>query len=491
MRKFLCAIAVILAACVLTACSTQDPAPIQQYTLDELLSIAHERRISIPRVDRNRLTELAADRAPNTLDLTPLLNPSSQRHTISADAAAEDAVLFLETLRQLYGLYTYFGGDEVFMPMLDNVLAHLAAVDEITVSQLRSMLFREVSLVVIDNHFWFDTTLPINVSANFFTTDARFSRDAYGFWCKESGLLVSEIAGHDKQRLMRLSMDEYGNIFYSPIVYLMESRASYVIDITFEDGGNSQLTLYRFRDSDPVLRPPLGLEFIDNIPVVSITSMGWAHPTSDSYEDASTFVGFATKLRERDEPAIIIDVRGNRGGNGALSTQWLYELTGELVPKSYAALSTFTYAELMQAVSDDPIQMYNHLRFGGFVAFDDNHSTCPLPQTDTLVPNERLIIMLVDRHTTSAGEGFVDNMFNMENTLVIGQNTRGMLAGSGAFNFVGLNLPNSGINVRFGRTANIHPEGHFAEGVGFAPDVWVHGDALIAALGLIDNNRDD
>ncbi|MCL2406098.1 MAG: hypothetical protein FWC92_11225, partial [Defluviitaleaceae bacterium] len=49
-------------------------------------------------------------------------------------------------------------------------------------------------------------------------------------------------------------------------------------------------------------------------------------------------------------------------------------------------------------------------------------------------------------------------------------------------------LPQSRIPLQFGSGMALFPEGHFQESVGFAPDIWVSGDALTAALGLIENH---
>jgi len=45
-------------------------------------------------------------------------------------------------------------------------------------------------------------------------------------------------------------------------------------------------------------------------------------------------------------------------------------------------------------------------------------------------------------------------------------------------------LPNSAIPFVFGTWLNIYPPEHFQEGVGIAPDVWVIGDSLTAALAI-------
>ncbi|MCL2388505.1 MAG: S41 family peptidase, partial [Defluviitaleaceae bacterium] len=102
---------------------------------------------------------------------------------------------------------------------------------------------------------------------------------------------------------------------------------------------------------------------------------------------------------------------------------------------------------------------------------------------DRVIYNEQLIIVLVDRFTLSSGEIFADQFTNVENTLVIGQNTFGMLLTSSG---LPLYLPNSGMPVSMGRYKLVHPENTWQEGVGFSPDIWVLGDALTAAWAILD-----
>ena len=101
---------------------------------------------------------------------------------------------------------------------------------------------------------------------------------------------------------------------------------------------------------------------------------------------------------------------------------------------------------------------------------------------DIDVPNDKLIILLIDRYAASAGENFTDQILSLENTLVIGQNTAGVLLTGGMDQFF---LPNSDIQIDMGIIYNIWDEAHFKEGAGISTDVWVIGDALQAALAML------
>ena len=170
------------------------------------------------------------------------------------------------------------------------------------------------------------------------------------------------------------------------------------------------------------------------------------------------------------------------GGSTELPKRWLYHLTGYNIPSTFVDLRVYrhhAYWNPWQYGTDAlPDLYYPHLF--STIGFDDNHEIFHLPP-DEIIQRDQLLIMLVDRVIGSAGEVFVDKMFRMENTLVVGQNTRGNLL---SFGDGGMRLP-SGINVRISSFFTVHPDGHFVEGLGYAPDIWVEGDVLVAVLGML------
>jgi hypothetical protein len=47
---------------------------------------------------------------------------ASQFDLISMEDAQHDAIILFDVLQNFYGAYGYFGGDEVFLPLLDEIL---------------------------------------------------------------------------------------------------------------------------------------------------------------------------------------------------------------------------------------------------------------------------------------------------------------------------------------------------------------------------------
>jgi len=219
------------------------------------------------------------------------------------------------------------------------------------------------------------------------------------------------------------------------------------------------------------------------------------NPYSHNHRSALQVLAYAEQLR--DEPVIIVDLRSNEGGASAFSYQWLYRLLGELVPTNFNWLGFFDgyiyvpegvrrpqrwYSGFTQRVGfyfEYPPELFGRYLHLTYIA--ENIRFTPEESRDRVVPNEQLVIVLIDRFTLSSGEILTDQFTNIENTLIIGQNTHGMLLTSTGWP---LYLPNSGMPVNMGRYMLVHPDGTWAEGIGIAPDVWVIGNALTAALSL-------
>ena len=462
----------LLALLVLTACGGQDPTPSQQYTLDELLTIAHERRLAIQPPDYQWILDEFRNREP-----AEPLQPYGGDAAVSplymtAHGAIDDIMLLFHVLRSAYGPYIYFGGDDMFLPLrdrlIDEIIDSINRYDEIRTTDFHRIVLAGLRSVINDNHFIFGGS-TVGQSATFFTSDTPFDRDEYGFWHRESGLRVAEIEGHNMYDVFRVSMDEQANVFYSAVIYVMEhvGLPRRTIYLVMEDNSRYELMLQRLT-TDRKRHTLPSLEWVDGVAVVTIRNMGgltpWPIRSSEQNQqmisETRTFISFATELQ--NESVIIIDVRGNSGGMEYVSSHFLHLLTRRIIPQNFAEVWT---------PSGEFTGVMHHPR-----------------QTPLIEHNQRIII-LIDRHVSSGAEWFADRLFSMSNTLVVGQNTSGALMARTTF--APLTLSNSSFDASFGESIFIFPDGHFIEGVGFTPDIWVYGDALTATLALFNVNDND
>ena len=470
--------------------------PAPQPTLEDILYIANARRHSIDRNADQRIYELTQGRAPQTINILETFTGNVQVSTFTPEVAIADARYLFALLQQAYGAYTYFGGDAVFMPILDTIVATLEGNDTWTMQNFANTLFINLSSAIRDNHFFLGgASMGVNYTfARPMTHNHRtiFARGENGFINKASGEAVAavHVAGEpiDLNQAMRKSLSNDGELYYSLVIVAPVHEAPMRASIIYKNGYTDNITLA----PAPTTGHPRGshLEFIDNIPVVRLGEMGFPDsPDGNSAASAKYFLSTADRLQA--EPIIIIDIRSNHGGNGTLVPRWLHALTGELIPHNYRGLRVENYEEFMTAIANDPayglhfICPYVMATYVPMAPFDNEHL---IMYTDPfrVVENQRLFILLTNRHTASAGDAFADLMLSMENTLIIGQNTAGVFHTD--LRFPSLTLPNSGLHFGFGNTINLHPPNHLPEGIGIAPDLWVNGDALTATLALLDRN---
>jgi len=460
-----------------------------QYAMD----IARIRREAIEKPDYTALLPLTEGREPSSGLLRELwgMQGGQLAGRIHTDDAIEDARLLFQLLHETYGGYVYFGGDDVFLPMLEAIEADLFAMntDYLLLIRFLDILHEHLSSVIADNHFSLGhRRMGPNVSY-FFSATLRYDRSENGFRNSETDLYLLKIDGHhDIYDVMKLHADTDGRLFYRPVLLAKGSTPYYVTYFVYENDGLERRSFAREPNrSWPQIELP-SLRWIDGVPVVQLMMMGNdIVPGAWGYEHVAPFL--ATAEYVRDEPVVIVDLRGNGGGGTMIATRWLYAITGELVSNNYMGVGpVLDFGPLSDAMEDgtisqetlDRIEYYSsHIES---MVFDNDHWATHI-EPRRIISREQMMIFLTDRNIASAAEGFIDISFNLENTLVIGQATSGTMMADGGLRTV---LPNSGLGVVFGGGLTPWPEGLFAEGAGILPDIWVSGDALDIALALLD-----
>ena len=153
----------------------------------------------------------------------------------------------------------------------------------------------------------------------------------------------------------------------------------------------------------------------------------------------------------------MLDLRSNTGGDSTIGDQWLciYGDTGRSFPSNNESFSTL------------------------------NGNSTGLSVSDKWIPNDNLLILLAGKASGSAAEDLIENACNLENVLIVGENTFGsMLANAGY-----IELPNSKCSVTMSASYVFLRPGNdpFEEFRGFEPDLWVPaGEAEELAAKLIE-----
>ena len=477
------------------------PIMLEDITLENLLLITNQRRQVVHEPDMELISSWIEAREPITFDGARLFD-SRRNSNLSATAAAYDIVVLFELLRHIYAGYHYFGGDEIFLPMRDKMLEEINQRERWADTQLFQLIQGHLGAVIVDYHFLVNaySGSTFGKPHHSFVWSVPFDRSENGFRKRETGEYILYVDGHEKDEIFRLTMNEAGEFFYAPVVFRPASEGvNYSLRFIFENGEEETVNLTRtVHERTHARGARSSLRYENGVPIVSIRRMwDFLNPYANNHQYALRVLGYAEQLR--DEPIIIVDIRSNEGGASAFSYAWLYGLLGEVVPSNFNWLGFFdSPIDVPQGVSRPERWYRGFSRRSGFdfeyppELFGKYLHMNPIAENidfttenarDRVIYNEQLIIVLVDRFTLSSGEIFADQFTNVENTLVIGQNTFGMLLTSSG---LPLYLPNSGMPVSMGRYKLVHPENTWQEGVGFSPDIWVLGDALTAAWAILD-----
>ena len=470
-------------------------AEINVAPLEFALAVANQRRREIEWPGHERLHELTAGRRPQPpeFDISRWWPRYSQyeqiersSELISRDDAIADSKEFFDLLAYFYGSYVYFGGDDVFLPVLDAIFARLESEgDTMLLSVFAYVLSEELGKLVADNHFriWFDR---LGVSYDFFTMmfHVPFGRSERGIFNKETGKYVVHVVlqGHTlfPDEAFRLSLSQQGELYYNLVLVLPYGISHPAVATIVYESGEASVALGRF---PPPQRPwgNAALNYFSGLPVVNISNFGFPDSTYGmNSQDARRFLEIADELR--GEPVVVVDVRSNGGGNGTLPDNWVYRLTGNIPPLLSPTLHVGEFALTGGIYESWFFIAPESFRFRKTQTFGELH-TVSGGIVEGLQANEVLIVLLVDRHSASASEGFANIMLGMENTLIVGQNTSGTLTTD--LTWPNLNFPRTGVWAGFGHARNIHPQGLLEEGIGIAPDLWVSGNALTAVINLL------
>ena len=106
-------------------------------------------------------------------------------------------------------------------------------------------------------------------------------------------------------------------------------------------------------------------------------------------------------------------------------------------------------------------------------------------EQDQFAENEKMLIVLTGKYTASAAEQFVDAIHNVENVLIVGENTNGCILTAAGSSY----LPNSNAPMVLGANlVHVFPgEGFFEELRGLYPDIWTPaGEAEELVIKLVE-----
>ena len=189
-------------------------------------------------------------------------------------------------------------------------------------------------------------------------------------------------------------------------------------------------------------------------PMLSVRTMVESELRDGLTESAATL---------RDDPLVILDLRGNGGGSDTPAYEWC----GSFSPQTFRNCAG---ANLTRGVREGRGR-WTCWRNSSFSYTDDGVSR----------PYAGQLVILIDRDVASSGETFVRFASQIPGAVVVGENTMGCVS-YGNCSIVEP-LPNSAIRVRFGYTKFVeNTVMPVREGAGFFPAYWIDEPDVFAGI---------
>ena len=365
--------------------------------------------------------------------------PGGEGKTVlTAREAEEDAETLFRLLHDFYGGYGYFGGDEAFGPALEQVLDSFSGRDSVSAGSLQQSLEAALGPLLRDGHF------AINGS---YLNSGERQRMYYvpGLWLDET-----QAAELDPAWLQR-TIGAEGELCYCFAALsaggedLPERLGSYTglrWELAEAASGIGS-TVYERREEN-------GLTILVN----QLLSDAGAEDWYARMDELNDFAGSGASYG--DLPVLVIDLRGNIGGQPAFARRWFEGYTGRSPSLCQSTLVRWApelgFLEAMGAQVPE--------RPGGYTIQEE---------AGAWVERQNLVFCLTDSATVSAGEWFVRWLRTMSNVVFVGSNTGGAALMS---NNQICCLPHSGLAVQFGSALTLTGEGN-RDGTGYLPDLWV------------------
>jgi hypothetical protein len=321
--------------------------------------------------------------------------------------------------------------------------------------------------------FWYDMQLELTLESG-----------GYAFAADGTSYTVVSINGGDPAPFVLPSLNQQGEPIYRLGLLSSAEPAPLLLAAANEDGERQfEIELQRSDFayySEDIFRE----DIIGGIPVVRVRSF------SDQYADAlNQFVKTASS--HRGEPVIIVDIRGNHGGNEHWPISWIRGLTGEraesvfifseLTSKTTMAARANVFAYLYDQSPEVTVYRDDEERHARIAEAFESRKRQPdwvgpyFPQVP-LIANDTTVILVINGSVASAGEGLVMRLSQAENVVLVGENSMGCLT----FGNPGAHqLPHSKLMVRLPINFGLYLDKEFREEGGLLPDLWVPAEDAV------------
>lgn len=379
-----------------------------------------------------------------------------KRSRIPVDKAIYDVKLIFKAYANCYAPYFYLGGDKVFDACKAEIVDEIKTNYDITIptNELLDILYSKLSLI-LDSHSMIGSKSVGENKYKYYYCDIKLNKVDDSYFLEDDTNLIFDSIDNPYVRI-GLSMNSKGDIFYSFIQHCPKEY-SHKADIAyFKDKENriAEIKIDWIASSTIAKSKDIfSLNESDGIAYIKINSFS----NKASTKDLQAFVDSGKKVRNAN--AIILDLRGNRGGSTNYIEAWVRNLTGK-----------------------NPSAPRKKLHRVSRINSKNESSSYTLKSTNGMyLKNEIPIFVLVDYKSASSAEAAVEYFKCMENAFIIGSNTAGyLLANSGSS--YSMFLPNSKISFSFGQNMYLTFTDKTLDKVGYEPDIWINPKASLDAV---------
>jgi len=174
-------------------------------------------------------------------------------------------------------------------------------------------------------------------------------------------------------------------------------------------------------------------------------------------EDNSIELFSKSALTLKDEPVIILDIRGNYGGQDIGALTWFENFTGEELQienqsiQLCSLINNYVTKQAMKNVNYETLPIALKEEYNKEVERANNNINkwYSSKTEEKFHNNDTKIFVLIDDDVASSGECFISYLKTLENVVVVGTNTSGVFLSN---LYTISQLPNSHININFGNT---------------------------------------
>lgn len=419
-----------------------------------------------------------------------LTTNASSLKKLSFKQAQGDIDYLFRLFKTSYAPYEFFGGDEAFdrakSEIVDDVYAHLQN-DGISPYTMASIITKHLDFLH-DSHLMIGISSPTFEEQIYYyvSNKMEFRKNDKGYYTMSKGeKLYLDKADED---YMHLTIGKSGELVYG-LIKLCGQNSSDTLKKKFTLNGEfgTQTTINARWTSDPFTPALASLTWKDNVDGIPLTGIGSMAVDNDAcIAEMNDFVNNAKTLSDAD--VAMLDLRGNMGGLSTISVMWLYNLTGEEIEGEQTMVYYNSVLNNFVSSGNDDTLIEALLKFDFFNEHPDMKEELLEETTDELyegviyesedkwVEREPTLLVLSDKAVSSAGEMFLLQVKDVENSIIIGTNSNGCLV-SGATNYtVPVYLPSSGLWVYYSTGLFLTDEPGDFDCVGIQPDVVVCGE---------------